>query len=402
MQSSGLVANDWAGHTLMVTYPVATLLWQHATRTFQRIAPAAQPSTVPGAALAMDLSRQQAVLLVPHIGPAPQTWIWDMTASAWQLQNTPTAPNLLFAALGYDVGRNRIVSFGGSAPAGLTTNETWEWDGAAWNLCQPANAPSLRGSAAMAYDLTAGRMVLFGGADNLSDKNDVWDWDGNDWTQRPVNSGPSPRAGMALCSRGDGVLVVGGYDRLRGSALDEVWLLQGNQWTQLPSDPLPPTSTAPAVFDLSSNELVVFGGQTPAAIMGGVWILGVPPAAALSLGGGCAGSGGAAILAARGLPIVGNGAFALDAAGFLPQQPAAFLLGFDTAFLSLPGACRVFVSPAWLAFATTAAGMASLPLPVPPAMTLAGLHVYAQAAALDPAVPSGLAVTPALDLRIGR
>ena len=55
------------------------------------------------------------------------------------------------------------VFFGGTD--GTTAyNDTWAWDGTAWNALAPANPPPGRAGFAVAYDSWRDEMVIFGGA----------------------------------------------------------------------------------------------------------------------------------------------------------------------------------------------------------------------------------------------
>ena len=50
---------------------------------------------------------------------------------------------------------------------GQRLNDTWEWDGVSWELITPTDPegdgnPSARDSHALTYDVSRGRVVLFG------------------------------------------------------------------------------------------------------------------------------------------------------------------------------------------------------------------------------------------------
>src|SRR5687767_936871 len=81
-------------------------------------------------------------------------------------------------AMAYDLGRQRVVLFGGRAPG--FGQDTWEWDGATWTRRFPANSPSARGGHRMAFDSVRARVLLFGGTDGSGVLNDTWAWDGSD------------------------------------------------------------------------------------------------------------------------------------------------------------------------------------------------------------------------------
>lgn len=68
--------------------------------------------------------------------------------------------------------------FGGHINVGaVKLTETWEWDGSNWLLRTPANNPSGRDYAAMAYDSARGQIVLFGGYGNAN-LSETWEYPG--------------------------------------------------------------------------------------------------------------------------------------------------------------------------------------------------------------------------------
>lgn len=82
----------------------------------------------------------------------------------------------------YDATRQKIVMFGGFAAASVT-NETWEYDGTAWEKRTFAHNPSARQHHAMVYDSNNGYVIMFGGEDDSYNLlGDTWIYDGNDST----------------------------------------------------------------------------------------------------------------------------------------------------------------------------------------------------------------------------
>jgi hypothetical protein len=129
----------------------------------------------------------------------------------------------------YDRARDRIVVFGGGfyvaavGPDGNPSDETWEWNGAAWDHPQPLIRPTAR-SARLAYDEARGRTVLFGGtgyAPPQQPLGDTWEWDGTAWEPRFPSSAPEPRlaAPMAYDAHRRRVVLVGHGESL-GTAND--------------------------------------------------------------------------------------------------------------------------------------------------------------------------------------
>jgi hypothetical protein len=119
-------------------------------------------------------------------GAASDTWEWD--GSAWtQVCGGDTGcayPGNQTTVMAYHGERETMMLFGGVVDVDgswASTDTTWEWDGARWNLlCAGGTecpSPSPRWGAAMAYDAERGRMVVFGGKGASSDLSDTWEWD---------------------------------------------------------------------------------------------------------------------------------------------------------------------------------------------------------------------------------
>ncbi|MFT4515380.1 MAG: hypothetical protein ACI91B_004094 [Planctomycetota bacterium] len=67
-----------------------------------------------------------------------------------------------------------------------------------WVELTPTTRPVGRQNSAMAYDVTRGVSVLFGGWDGTQRRNDTWEWNGTLWNQITTPNSPSPRDGMSL------------------------------------------------------------------------------------------------------------------------------------------------------------------------------------------------------------
>ncbi len=101
-----------------------------------------------------------------------QTWAWDSVSAAWTQRFSQNSPNVSHAALAFDESRGKAVLFGGvwfsKLPTGTVPihhlgTATWLWDGLGWTAAAPAVHPPARAYANMAYDVAHSRTVLFGG-----------------------------------------------------------------------------------------------------------------------------------------------------------------------------------------------------------------------------------------------
>lgn len=76
------------------------------------------------------------------------------------------SPQHHYPAVAYDPTLQRAVLFGGhtTCSENLASDQTWEWDGAAWTSVAPSGTiPSPRGAVSMAFDLVTGEALIHGG-----------------------------------------------------------------------------------------------------------------------------------------------------------------------------------------------------------------------------------------------
>jgi len=119
-----------------------------------------------------------------------------VTPAVWTQLLPATRPSKRHLhSMAYDSTRDRTVLFGGfTALNGTPSAETWEWDTTTtttgvWSqrcdnvpvgdVCGGTQPPA-RGRAAMAYDRTRSRTVLFGG--DVADDN-IYEWNGTSWAR---------------------------------------------------------------------------------------------------------------------------------------------------------------------------------------------------------------------------
>jgi hypothetical protein len=107
-------------------------------------------------------------------------------------------------------------------------NQTWEWDGAAWNQVVTANAPSPRSHCMLAYDSVRGRVVLFGGYAANTGFGDTWEYDGSQWYPMAPAHAPSPRysSGLVYDAARNVTVLFGGGSGLTGAIVSNGARLQ--------------------------------------------------------------------------------------------------------------------------------------------------------------------------------
>jgi hypothetical protein len=205
---------------------------------------------------------------VPHTG-------WADRANTSTLSWPPAGHS---GAMVFDVGRGKVMMFGGGTTPG---NATWEWDGAfgAWELRQQMSGerPSRRFGHAMAYDAARGKVVLHGGIDETGgSSNETWEWDGTTETWTKKNAGPTPSRwghAMAFHAAMNRVVMFGGSYRhptLGDGDLFDIWEYDGaaDTWVNK-TYPLPPSWPRARrghamAFDDARMVTVMFGGEVQA------------------------------------------------------------------------------------------------------------------------------------------
>jgi len=195
----------------------------------------------------------------------------------------------------YDLNTNRMIIFGG-APSPYK-NDVWVLDHAdglggtpSWTALSPTGGPPPgRSSTSAVYDPNTNRLIVFAGF-NFSLLNDVWVLDHANglggtpnWTElSPTGGPPTPRTEHTAVydPTTNGMIVFGGDDST--GPLNELWLLtQANglggtpNWLLLSPAGGPPAERIlhSAIFDPASNRMTVFGGTDTETRFNDVWVL---------------------------------------------------------------------------------------------------------------------------------
>ncbi len=267
------------------------------------------------ASVSFDTFREQSVLFGGEgcSGLLADTWV--SKGRGWREVHPSVSPSVrAWASMAYDPSRHVSVLFGGRTcdiVTGICENlsDTWTFDGTAWVQKSPAESPSPREGAVMAFDSVGGKLVLFGGTEidtgilfadtwtwdgiTWTEENpstrppeqvyvtmspdalgrptlftfygDTWRWNGatNDWESIPMTDGPPARyaAGMGFDARSGNIILFGGVDFETFEFLDDTWAFDGTIWQQLFPVKSPSKRYFPAMSDGSINS--------PPALMGG-------------------------------------------------------------------------------------------------------------------------------------
>jgi cysteine-rich repeat protein len=192
--------------------------------------------------------------------PVADTWAFD--GETWRKRSSSGPVPRSQHALAFDTARGRVVMFGGE-PVGLGDpklgDETWEWDGTTWHAIAPAQKPSGRRHPALAYDEDRHVVVMFGGQQPLQQTGllgDTWEYDGTTWVQT-ATSGPLPQKEAAIAYDATA------HRMILFDADGTTWSYQGTTWSRL----IEPGPAAPSArqlttlhYDQARGRVVLYGG----------------------------------------------------------------------------------------------------------------------------------------------
>lgn len=204
-----------------------------------------------------------------HLGANGVTSIWTGGANWTTLGTlTPSPSAAALSAVAPEPGPNGFAClFGGTDAASQPVGDLWGFDGAQWQDLGASSVlqPAARVSGMLASNGTGG-LVLFGGADSVSDRNDVWEFQAGQW--RFAGKGPGVRVfgGALLDISRSALMVVGGLSS--GAPANDAWILPvplpavpvaAADWTQITAALPFVTSTSgfvTAALDAVRNEPV--------------------------------------------------------------------------------------------------------------------------------------------------
>lgn len=132
----------------------------------------APPGTVPPPAGVPPTKPSSAVCC------AGSVTVWN--GNGWaQPRSLPHSPTVFGTALAGDAAHHSVLAY--------TPEATWQWNGSSWSELHPSRSPGRVVGAAVVYDGSSGRVLLFGGLDTpLAAQpgytNALWAWDGTTWT----------------------------------------------------------------------------------------------------------------------------------------------------------------------------------------------------------------------------
>jgi MYXO-CTERM domain-containing protein len=222
-------------------------------------------------AMAYDSDRNRTVLYGgQNAQPAlDDTWEWD--GYGWTQSCTGCVPGQRYGhSMAYDAVGKKTVLFGGYNAASTALNSTYAWNGTTWTMVS-SPAITARAYAAMSWDPTNGRVLLFGGRAGASVFNDTWTFNGTTWSSVASSTIPAARYGAVLAPYGTRMLLFGGYDNT--TYLSDTYLFNSPNWS-LATPASAPTGRWGAfhTYDTARLKVVVYSGKSsPAYYDGELW-----------------------------------------------------------------------------------------------------------------------------------
>lgn len=174
-----------------------------------------------------------------------------------------SASDLVFTTEDPADGYLLAVVYNQTSGGGPWSTQTWCICSGVWKELTPAQEPGPHSYPSLAWDAADGYVVLFGGADFVSNAyyNDSWAFSKGNWTHLVTPRAPSPRymAAMTYDPSLSALVLVGGYD---GNILGDEWKYSAGNWTPLSTNsPSPgPRYGEGLAFDNSTDQMILFGG----------------------------------------------------------------------------------------------------------------------------------------------
>lgn len=261
--------------------PAIGYTWETASSLNEiPIAPAITPGI--GATIAYD-SVHQVVLLFggcqytlagSNCGPlAGKSYTWLYSNGTWSEACSSCGPTPRWdAGFVFDGAMSEFVLFGGceassnSCSSGTVLGDTWtySYSSRTWTQLTLATLPPSRGDSSMAYDTTAGEVVLFGGIGCTTVCSDTWTFSSSTWTKW-TGAGPTARFGSAMSWNPNDLNVVMFGGMLSGGTLtSDTWTFTpGVGWTQL-HGPSPVAALDAHTMLLPNGSVLLIGGASSA------------------------------------------------------------------------------------------------------------------------------------------
>lgn len=192
------------------------------------------------------------------------------TVNAVRFVDATYPPARLYPGYAYNPITQEVTLFGGSSLSGAYYNDTWVWSaGTGWKQLSPSLSPGARSAPAMCYDQDLGGILLFGGYNpNLTSGDyldDTWFFDGTTWSELTPANSPSARAWASMAYYpGVGAVLFGGRGTADLAGYINAYLQaktgQPFNWISASSVSYTSWESPSMAWDSSNARMIVFGG----------------------------------------------------------------------------------------------------------------------------------------------
>jgi hypothetical protein len=258
--------------------------WTFADGTWTALHPAQSPPAT--GSMTYDAADGY-VLLYTGVNCAGTVWFsqsWRFSGGTWTNITAGALPSPREgASMSYAPTLGKVVLFGGYGPDATDTtyrrvNDTWQFKAGIWYEIVTFPVPTARTQAAIAPDLAAGGVVLYGGQSSTTYCDDVWHFTGDAWVNASLGTEPGGLVGASLLpdSAIGGEILFGGEQRTGALApappSNATWEWTGANWHNLTVPVAPsPRSSAGFAYDPVDGYGLLFGGQGGQTPLGDTW-----------------------------------------------------------------------------------------------------------------------------------
>ncbi len=235
-------------------------IWRYNSSGWSKVGTAGDERS--GIRIAFDTKHNKIYSFGGFVGDQSRAELRVLENGAWKILSD--VPEMKAAEPGfvYDIARDRLVSFGGSAGRGLANSDTWEWNGKSWKRFE-GKSPEGRQAFVMVYDTKRKVTIVFGGMNAAGERLDdgIWEFDGKEWKNIRTTDGPSPRMlpGYAHDSKRGMLVIFGGLDK--EGVKGDTWGWNGTTWKKLSDTGPSARMMGYMAYDKSRDRIVLFGGR---------------------------------------------------------------------------------------------------------------------------------------------
>ncbi len=235
-------------------------IWKYGKNKWSKVANSGNERS--GIRLAYDSKRSKIYSFGGYNGSKSLGDLRIMDGNEWKTLSDLSEMKAAESGFVYDVDRDKLIAFGGSAGRGQVNSITWESNGSAWSEFK-GSGPNGRQAFVMVYDSKRKRTVLFGGMGTSPDQkySDTWEYDGENWT-KVSDSGPGPRTGSGYTYDSKrGMLILFGGDGTDGVTHHDTWGWNGMEWKKLSESGPSARVMGYMTYDKDRDRIVLFGGR---------------------------------------------------------------------------------------------------------------------------------------------